>query len=197
MGSDEIKSTLDTEKSTVPGGSCTTSKSCWMIQVVLRLFLFAATLTSIVVMVTSKQSKTFQAPIPGIFITRPAKFTHSPAFIYFVVALSVACFYSILSTLATVSAFKKPSSCSAILLLNLAIMDAVMVGIVASATGASGGVAYIGLKGNKNVNWDKICNRYDTFCRHVGGAIAVSLVASIILLLLSIISVLSLYKRIR
>ncbi|KAJ0231165.1 CASP-like protein 1D1 [Hirschfeldia incana] len=116
---------------------------------------------------------------------------------YFVVALSVACFYSILSTLATVSAFKKPSSCSAILLLNLAIMDAVMVGIVASATGASGGVAYIGLKGNKNVNWDKICNRYDTFCRHVGGAIAVSLVASIILLLLSIISVLSLYKRIR
>ncbi|CAH8305811.1 unnamed protein product [Eruca vesicaria subsp. sativa] len=194
MGSDEIKSTLDTEKSTVPGGSCTTSKSCWMIQVVLRLFLFAATLTSIVVMATSKQTKT----IPGTSTRLPdAKFTHSPAFIYFVVALSVACLYSILSTLATVSAFKKPSSCSAILLLNLAIMDAVMVGIVASATGASGGVAYIGLKGNKNVKWRKICNLYDTFCRHVGGAIAVSLVASILLLLLSIISVLSLYKRIR
>lgn len=76
MGSDEIKSTLDTEKSTVPGGSCTTSKSCWMVQVVLRLFLFAATLTSIVVMVTSKQTKT----IPGIPIPREAKFTHSPAF---------------------------------------------------------------------------------------------------------------------
>ena len=45
---------------------------------------------------------------------------------YFVVALSVACFYSIISTLATLSAFKKPSSCSAILLLNLAIMDAVI-----------------------------------------------------------------------
>ncbi|KAF8082765.1 hypothetical protein N665_0808s0002 [Sinapis alba] len=195
MGSDEIKSTLDTEKTTVPGGSCTTSKSCWMIQVVLRLFLFAATLTSIVVMVTSNQSKT----IPGFPVPRQAnaKFTHSPAFIYFVVALSVACFYSILSTLATVSAFKKPSSCSAILLLNLAIMDAVMVGIVASATGASGGVAYIGLKGNKNVQWREICDIFDTFCRHVGGAIAVSLVASIILLLLSIISVLSLYKRIR
>ncbi|KAJ4900123.1 CASP-like protein 1D1 [Raphanus sativus] len=193
MGSDEIKSTLDTEKSTVPGGSCTTSKSCWMVQVVLRLFLFAATLTSIVVMVTSKQTKT----IPGIPIPREAKFTHSPAFIYFVVALSVACFYSILSTLATVSAFKKPSSCSAILLLNLAIMDAVMVGIVASATGASGGVAYIGLKGIKYVQWREICDFYDTFCRHVGGAVAVSLVASILLLLLSIISVLSLYKRIR
>ncbi|CAH2079019.1 unnamed protein product [Thlaspi arvense] len=193
MGSDQTKSTLDTEKSTVPGSS-TTTKSCWLTQVVLRLFLFAATLTSIVVMVTSNQSKT----IPGTPIRMPdAKFTHSPAFIYFVVALSVACFYSILSTLATVSAFKKPSSCSAILLLNLAIMDVVMVGIVASATGAGGGVAYIGLKGNKNVRWSKICHVYDTFCRHVGGAIAVSLVASIILLLLSIISVLSLYRRIR
>lgn len=76
MGSDETKSTIDTEKTTVPGGSCTTSKSCWMVQVVLRLFLFAATLTSIVVMVTSKQSKT----IPIFPFHTQAKFTHSPAF---------------------------------------------------------------------------------------------------------------------
>ncbi|CAA7039697.1 unnamed protein product [Microthlaspi erraticum] len=194
MGSDEIKSTVDTEKSTVPAGSSTTTKSCWMTQVVLRLVLFAATLTSILVMVTSKQSKT----IPGVPIRIPdAKFSGSPAFIYFVVALSVACFYSILTTLATVFAFKKPAFSSAILLLKLAIMDAVMLGIVASATGAGGGVAYIGLKGNKDVRWGKICHMYDKFCRHVGGAIAVSLVASVILLLLSIISVLSLYKRIR
>jgi len=72
-----------------------------------------------------------------------------------------------------------------------------MVGIVASATGAGGGVAYLGLKGNKEVRWGKICHIYDKFCRHVGGAIAVSLFASVVLLLLSIISVLSLYKKIR
>ncbi|EOA17464.1 hypothetical protein CARUB_v10005787mg [Capsella rubella] len=195
MGSDETKSTLDTEKSTGPGCD-TTSKTCWMIQVVLRIVLFAATLSSIVVMVLSKQTK--NVFIPGTPFRIPtAKFTNSPALIYFVVALSVACFYSILSTLATVSAFKKPSSCSAILLLNLAIMDAVMVGIVASATGAGGGVAYLGLKGNKEVRWVKICHVYDKFCRHVAGALGVSLVASILLLLLSIISVISLYKRIR
>lgn len=77
MGSDEIKSTVDTEKSTVPAGSSTTTKSCWMTQVVLRLFLFATTLISIVVMVTSKQSKT----IPGVPIRIPdAKFSGSPAF---------------------------------------------------------------------------------------------------------------------
>ncbi|CAH8276536.1 unnamed protein product [Arabidopsis lyrata] len=194
MGSDETKSTLDTERSTVPRTG-TTTKSCSITQVVLRFVLFAATLTSIVVMVTSKQTKNIF--IPGTPIRIPAaKFTNSPALIYFVVALSVACFYSIVSTFVTVSAFKK-HSCSAILLLNLAIMDAVMVGIVASATGAGGGVAYLGLKGNKEVRWGKICNIYDKFCRHVGGAIAVSLFASVILLLLSIISVLSLYKKIR
>ncbi|KAL1220571.1 CASP-like protein 1D1 [Cardamine amara subsp. amara] len=194
MGSDETKSTLETENSNVQG-SCTTKKCCWMTQFVLRFVLFAATLISVVVMVTSKQTKNIF--IPGTPIRIPsAKFTNSPALIYFVVALSVACFYSIVSTLVTISAFRKPSS-SAILLLSLAIMDVLMVGIVASATGAGGGVAYIGLKGNKDVRWGKICHIYDKFCRHIGSAIAVSLVASIILILLSIISMLSLYKKIR
>ncbi|CAN8275058.1 unnamed protein product [Cochlearia groenlandica] len=188
MGSDETKSTnLVTENSTV-----TTTKSCWISQVVLRVVLFAATLSAIVVMTTSKQSKTIRGfPIPD------AKFNNSPAFVYFVVALSVACLYSIVSLFATMFACKKPSSSSAIILLTLAIMDVVMVGIVASATGAGGGVAYIGLKGNKEKTWPKICHIYGKFCRHVGSAIAVSLVASIVLVLLSIISVLSLYKKIR
>lgn len=79
MGSDEIKSTMDTEKSTVPvAGSCTTSKCAWTTQVVLRVILFAATLTSIIVMVTGKQTKNIF--IPGTPFRIPtAKFTNSPA----------------------------------------------------------------------------------------------------------------------
>ncbi|KFK23044.1 hypothetical protein AALP_AAs62140U000100, partial [Arabis alpina] len=79
MGSDEIKSKVDTEKPTVPvAGSCTTSKCSWMTQVVLRVFLFAATLTSIIVMVTGKQTKNIL--IPGTPFRIPtAKFTNSPA----------------------------------------------------------------------------------------------------------------------
>ncbi|KAL9817628.1 CASP-like protein 1D1 [Arabidopsis thaliana] len=73
----ETKSTLDTERSTAPG-TATTTKSCSMTQVVLRFVLFAATLTSIVVMVTSKQTKNIF--LPGTPIRIPAaEFTNSPA----------------------------------------------------------------------------------------------------------------------
>lgn len=71
-----------------------------------------------------------------------------------------------------------------------------MLGIVASATGAAGSVAYIGLKGNKHTGWGKICGTYDKFCRYIGASLAVSLVSAILLLLLTVLSILSLYRRI-
>lgn len=70
-----------------------------------------------------------------------------------------------------------------------------MAGVLAAATGAGGGVAYIGLKGNSHVRWNKICGVYDNFCRHVGSAVGVSLIASIVLVLLVILSACSLYRR--
>ena len=72
-----------------------------------------------------------------------------------------------------------------------------MLGLAASATGTAGGVAYIGLKGNSHVGWNKVCNTYDKFCRHVGGSIAVALFASILLVLLVWLSLFTLYSRIR
>ncbi|XP_010548920.1 PREDICTED: CASP-like protein 1D1 [Tarenaya hassleriana] len=194
MASTETKSSLEADQPRA--GAAATARTCLKGQVGLRVILFAATLTSVVVMVTSKQTELVPVPGTRLRFPNPAKFTDSPALIYFVAALSVACFYSIVSTLASLSAISKPS-CSSILFLYLAILDVMMLGIVASATGAGGGVAYIGLKGNKHVRWGKICNIYDKFSRHVGGSIAVSLFASVVLVLLSVASVVSLYKRIR
>lgn len=71
-----------------------------------------------------------------------------------------------------------------------------ILGIIASATGTAGGVAYVGLKGNKHVNWNKICNVYDKFCRHVGASVAVALFGSIVTVLLIWISAYSLHSRV-
>ena len=50
-----------------------------LLDVLLRVLLFATALVSIIVMVISKQTK--QIPVaPGITVTREAKFNHSPAF---------------------------------------------------------------------------------------------------------------------
>lgn len=48
--------------------------------VVLRVLLFAAALTAVVVMVTSKQTKLVPIPFPPFRAPLPAKFDHSPAF---------------------------------------------------------------------------------------------------------------------
>ncbi|XP_052206723.1 CASP-like protein 1 [Diospyros lotus] len=162
----------------------------------LRLLLFASAVVAVVVMVTSKQTEMVRWPVaPFPLLPRAAKFNHSPALIYLVAALSVAGLYSIITGLVSFLALSKPGA-SAKILAHFVILDVLMLGIVSAATGAAGGVAYIGLKGNSHVGWNKICSLYDKFCRHVGGSVAVSLFASVVLALLVILSAYSLSKKI-
>ncbi|KAJ9537110.1 hypothetical protein OSB04_029843 [Centaurea solstitialis] len=166
-----------------------------IIDVALRVILFATALVAVIVMVTSKQTKLIPVA-PGIAIPRDAKFNHSPAFIYFVAALSVACLYSIVTGALSVLALKKPGGSSTKLQLHFVILDALLLGIVAAATGAAGGVAYIGLKGNSHVRWNKICHTYNSFCFHFATSILLSLISSITLLFLVWLSVYVLSKKI-
>lgn len=72
-----------------------------------------------------------------------------------------------------------------------------ILGIIASATGTAGGVAYLGLKGNRHVvGWNKICHVYDKFCRHVGASIAVALFGSVVTVLLIWLSAYSIHSRV-
>uniref|UniRef100_A0A7N0T2H9 CASP-like protein n=1 Tax=Kalanchoe fedtschenkoi TaxID=63787 RepID=A0A7N0T2H9_KALFE len=174
-------------------------RGCFLADAALRVLLVAVTVASVAVLVTSKQTKLVQATLPvlgTVMVPIDAKFTHSPAFIYLLAAMSVTCLYSIVSALASLLSSCKPAG-SAAALLTFAYFDVLALGIVASATGAAGGVAYIGLKGNKHVRWEKICNNYDTFCQHVGGAIALSLAAAVILSILCHLSIFALYSKLR
>ncbi|KAL2458557.1 CASP-like protein 1D2 [Forsythia ovata] len=163
--------------------------------VVLRFLLFASALVAVVVMVTSKQTERVPIPFPPFLAPVSAKFNHSPAFVYFVAALSVAGLYSIITTLLSFYALLKPG-CYPTVLSHFVIFDVLLLGIVASATGTAGGVAYIGIKGNSHVGWRKVCKMYDEFCRHIGASIAVSLFGSIVLVLLVLLSIYSLSKKI-
>ncbi|KAM6545273.1 hypothetical protein CsatB_026009 [Cannabis sativa] len=168
--------------------TCTTEATCFKADVALRVLLFASTVAAIVVLVTSKQ--TVRAPLP-----LSAKFNHSPAFIYFLVALSIAGLYSLVTTIGSISVILKPEYSSKFLL-YYAIFDVLILGLVASATGTAGGVAYVGLKGNDHVRWQKVCSTFDKFCQHLAGSLAVSLFASVLLVLLVWLSVFSIHKKI-
>ncbi|GJT98029.1 CASP-like protein 1 [Tanacetum coccineum] len=163
--------------------------------VALRVLLFATALVAIIVMVTSEQTK--KIPVaPGISISRAAKFNHAPAFIYFVAALSVACLYSIITGALSAFALLKSDGHSTKMQAHFVMFDALLLGIVAAATGAAGGVAYIGLKGNSHTNWKKICHTYGSFCFHFSASLILSLISAITLLLLVWLSVYVLSKKV-
>ncbi|CAL9219843.1 unnamed protein product [Arabidopsis halleri] len=173
-----------------PPSSAASFLDCHKIDVITRVLLFSATLTALIVMVTSDQTEMTQ--LPGVRSPAPvsAEFNDSPAFIFFVVALVVVSFYALISTLVSISLLLKPEF-TARVSVYLASLDMVMLGILASATGTAGGVAYIALKGNEKVGWNKICNVYDKFCRYIATSLALSLFATLLLLVLSICSALS------
>ncbi|KAG8372989.1 hypothetical protein BUALT_Bualt12G0124400 [Buddleja alternifolia] len=164
-------------------------------EVVLRFLLFASAVVAVVVMVTAKQTKQVLIPFPPFQASLSAKFDQSPALIYFVAALSVAGLYSITTTLFSFYALLKPGCCPNVLS-HFVILDVLLLGIVAAATGAAGAIGYIGLKGNSHVGWRKVCDTYDDFCKHLGASIFVSLFASIVLAFLVLLSIYSLSKKI-
>ncbi|KAM0951085.1 putative casparian strip membrane protein [Dioscorea sansibarensis] len=160
----------------------------------LRLALFATTLVSVILMVVSKQTKYFGAPFSRFLIVLDAKFVYSPALIYFVAAISTACLYSIISGAISAYGVFRPSPANKFLF-HLATLDALMLGVVASATGAVAAVAYLGLRGNSHVGWVKVCNIYTKFCSFVASSVAISLASTIILLILLTVSIYSLHRR--
>ncbi|KAL3749357.1 hypothetical protein ACJRO7_010462 [Eucalyptus globulus] len=170
-------------------------ETCVLVDVALRVLLFAATLTAVVVMVTANQTKVVPVPRVGSQAPIEAKFQNSPAIVYFVAALSVAGLYSIITVLASISVILTPIFAASFQLFFL-ISDVVVLGLVASATGTAGTVGYIGLKGDTHANWGKVCNVYDKFCQHIGSATAVSLFAAVVLVFLITLSVLSIHKKI-
>ncbi|KAF9605402.1 hypothetical protein IFM89_016979 [Coptis chinensis] len=154
------------------------SANFFPVDLTLRILLFVSSLAAVIVMVTSKQTELVQVPSIPFKVPNTAKFDQTPAFI-------------IISILA--SLVRKHRSTK--LLFHFILIDTLMIGIVASATGTAGGVAYIGLKGNSHVRWGKVCNIYDTFCRHVGSSVALSLFSSILLVILVMLSTYTLYRR--
>ncbi|KAL9275600.1 CASP-like protein [Drosera capensis] len=163
--------------------------------VVLRLLLLASSIIAVVVMATSKQT---QVVLAGGIIPFPeyasVKFTDSPAFIYFIVGLSVAGFYAIITILAS-SCLVFRRFIPANVFLSLAALDAIILGVVASATGTAGGVAYIGWKGNYYIGWGPVCYIYGKFCRYIAVSLSMALFASVILVILIILNTSSLYLR--
>ncbi|KAK1417887.1 hypothetical protein QVD17_27022 [Tagetes erecta] len=166
-----------------------------IVDVALRAFLFVTSLVAVIVIVTSKQTKMIPVS-PLITIPVDVNWYMLHAYIYYVTAHCVGCLYSIITCATSILALKKIGRYSEKLQSQFVILDSVLLGIISSAAGAGAAIAYIGLKGNSYARWNKICNVFGSFCRHIGISVFMSLVSSVTLVLLVWLSVYALTKKI-
>ncbi|XVE89401.1 hypothetical protein DITRI_Ditri19aG0198600 [Diplodiscus trichospermus] len=160
----------------------------------LRLLAFLATASAALVMLLNKQTKTFVVATIGstpVKLTLTAKFHHTPAFVFFVIANGVASFHNFVMIMVELgSRFDYKGLRFAV----MAILDMLNVVLVSGGANAAAFMAELGKNGNSHARWDKICDKFGTFCEHGGGALVASFAALALMLLISSMSILKLLK---
>ncbi|KAE8075934.1 hypothetical protein FH972_014614 [Carpinus fangiana] len=140
----------------------------------LRLMALAATLSAAIVMATSHQTTTFFG------VSVEAKYSHSPAFKYFVIANAIVSVYGLLVL------FLPPKS----LLWRLVVgLDVVFTMLLTSSISAALAIAQVGKKGNSSAGWLPICGQVQNYCDHVKGALIAGFIGVIIYMLLLLYSI--------
>ncbi|WJX42833.1 hypothetical protein P8452_30017 [Trifolium repens] len=143
-----------------------TSRICHLL---LRFLAFSATLSAVIVMVSSHERASF---FTGSI---EAKYTNSPALKYFVIANSIVTVYGFLVL------FLPAES----LLWRLVVaMDMVLTMLLISSLSAALAIAQVAKKGNNDAAWLPICGSVPKFCNHITGALIASFIGVIIYMIL-------------
>ncbi|KAG2406619.1 CASP-like protein [Vigna angularis] len=126
-----------------------------------------------------------------------AKWEYISAMVFFVVSNAIACSYAAASLVITVMARSSGTKKSDLTDLVITALDLVLMALLFSANGAACAVGIIAQKGNKHLQWMKVCDVFDAYCRHMTAALVLSIIGSTVFLLLVLHSVLKLHYRSR
>lgn len=150
-------------------------------EVVLRVLALVLTLVAAILLGVDKQTKivsvTISPGLPPFNVPATAKFNYLSAFVYFVVANSIA---SVIAAISLVVAL----ACKGGSVFTTILVDLMMVALLFSSIGATGAAGLLGYKGNSHLMWNKVCNVYGKFCHQVMAAVALSLLGGIAYVLL-------------
>ncbi|XP_038995631.1 CASP-like protein 1B2 [Hibiscus syriacus] len=161
--------------------------------VVLRLLAFLAAAAATLVMVLNKQTKTFVVATIGttpLKLALNAKFHHTPAFVFFVIANGLVSIHNLVMIMADLlrskfdyKGFRFPM---------VAILDMLNLALLSGGANAAVFMAELGKNGNSHARWDKICDKFEAYCDRGAGALVASFIALAFMLLISFISILKL-----
>ncbi len=165
------------------------------VDLVVRFFALALTLIAAILVGLDKQtasvSLTLVSLLPPVRLPVTGKWNYMSAFVYFVIANAISCFYVAVSLLLILARRGRHKLVS----LTITILDLVMVALLFSAVGATGSVGLIGFHGNSHVQWDKVCNVFDKFCHQFVIALFLSFAGCIAYVVLIVLAVLHLHKK--
>ncbi|CAO2823375.1 unnamed protein product [Amaranthus hypochondriacus] len=170
-------------------------KKVKMFVTLLRIIVFLATLVATIVMALNKETKTLVVATIGtssIKATIAAKFQHTPANIFFVVGNGLAALHSLLALLAQF--FGKKLDPKGVRFMIISILDIIILAILAASTSSAAFMAELAKHGNNHAQWNKICDKFESFCRHGAGAILASFIGLLVLLILLLISTFKHYQ---
>ncbi|KAK7259434.1 hypothetical protein RIF29_25041 [Crotalaria pallida] len=163
--------------------------------VFLRFLGLSLTLVATIIVGVDKETKSIY--YAGMHFEATAKWEYMSAIVFFLVTNAIACSYATASLIITAMARSNGNNNNVTTLLDLVVtmLDLVIMGLLFSANGAAAAVGVIGQNGNSHVQWMKVCNVFDAYCRHVTAALVLSIIGSSVFLLLVALSVLKLHHN--
>ncbi|XP_020204599.1 CASP-like protein 1B1 [Cajanus cajan] len=170
----------------------TKAKKNWVL-LSLRVVAFVATASATLVMALNKQTKSFVVATVGstpITATIAAKFNQTPAFVFFVIANGSASLHNLV--MIAVDVLGPQYDYKGLRLALIAILDMMTMALASAGDGAATFMSELGRNGNSHARWDKICDKFETYCNRGGAALIVSFIAFILLLIISLISIIKL-----
>ncbi|GFP81911.1 CASP-like protein 1e2 [Phtheirospermum japonicum] len=163
--------------------------------VILRFLALALSLVAAVVLGVNKETTTVALTLvptlPPVNVPVTAKWHYLSAFVFFVVANSIACFYAAISLLLTLANRGGKKGITMMIIL----FDLLMVALLFSSVGAAAAIGLMGYKGNSHVQWRKVCNVFDKYCEQGAAAIGLSGGASLVFFILVVLATLDLHKK--
>ncbi|KAL5717433.1 hypothetical protein ACHQM5_010434 [Ranunculus cassubicifolius] len=154
-------------------------KGFFMSQIVLRVLGIAATLISIVLMITSKQT------ISVFSLRIEANYSYSSTFKFFVAMDSFACSLSALclSIFLYHHILTNPvqKTYQIMFLIDLMVLVCILIG-----SSAATAIGYVGKYGNSHAGWMPICDQFGKFCNRSLASVVMSFFAAMIFIGLTI-----------
>ncbi|KAI9126934.1 hypothetical protein K1719_002530 [Acacia pycnantha] len=159
----------------------------------LRVLTVLATASATIVMALNKQTKSFVVATIGnnpIKVSITAKFSHTPAFVFFVIANGHACLHNLV--MIAMDIFGLQFDYKGFRLALIAILDMMVLALAAAGDGAATFMSELGKNGNSHAQWDKICDKFEPYCNRGAAALASSFAGIILLLVITGMSIIKL-----